>query len=202
MEQQRPIIAAFDFDHTLIDRDSLLPFLIYVKGYLKTFYHLTALSSTLIGFVLNKVTRQEVKEKILIRFFQGWAMPDLQALGNSYAETVLDDFVKPKAIQRLRWHQSQGHRCILVSASPEFYLKPWAARHGFETVLASRLEEEPAGQVTGHLQGLNCWGLEKQHRLVAYLGPKDSYELYAYGDSRGDRELLALADHPFYRCFS
>ena len=128
-------------------------------------------------------------------------MSEVEALGKEYANQQLDRYLRSEALQRLTWHQSQGHRCILVSASLEFYLKPWALRHGFEAVLASQVELSPLGKMTGHLVGLNCWGPEKLRRLLAYLGTKKDYQLYVYGDSRGDRELLAFADYPFYRRF-
>lgn len=196
-------IAVFDFDHTITDRDSLLPFLFYVRGFWKTIYHLFALIPFFILYLLGILSRQRMKEKILTHFIGGLSWSELQVLGQQYADYQLDRYLMPKAIQRLKWHQSQGHRCILASASLDFYLKPWAKRHGFEEVLASRLELNAKGEVTGRLLGLNCWGPEKEKRLLAYLrlDPLQDCQakLYVYGDSRGDREILALADYPFYR---
>ncbi len=194
-------IAAFDFDHTLTDRDSLLPFLFYMQGFGKASYHLTALTPQFIRFLMGNLSRQGIKEKILERFIGDCLWTEIQALGQQYADEQLDQYLKPEALERLAWHQTQGHRCLLVSASLEFYLKPWAKRHGFEETLCSRLEIAPTGYVTGRLNGLNCWGPDKAQRLLAYLGPKVNYQLYAYGDSRGDQEMLALADYPFYRTF-
>lgn len=195
------IVAAFDFDNTLTDRDSLVPFLFYTYGWLKTSYHLALLTPFFIGFLLGQISRQAVKEKILTRFFKGKALNELQVQAQSFADQQLDRYLKPEALQRLAWHQAQGHRCLLVSASIELYLQPWAQRHGFETAIGSRLEVTSKGKITGRLIGLNCWGAEKPRRLFAYLGPKDYDQLYVYGDSRGDQELLALANHPFYRIF-
>lgn len=194
-------VAVFDFDHTLTDRDSLLPFLFFMQGFWKASFHLAALTPAFIRFLIGNLSRQAVKEKIVKRFMGGWSFAEMQVLGQRYAANQLDHYLKPEAIERLAWHQSEGHRCLLVSASLEFYLRPWAMRHGFEEVLASRLELTPTGQVTGRLSGLNCWGPEKAKRLLEYLGPREQYKLYVYGDSRGDCEILALADHPFYRTF-
>ncbi len=51
---------------------------------------------------------------------------------------------------------------------------------------------------TGDLDGPNCRGAEKVHRLHAWLdehhGGRCGVEVVAYGDSPGDRELLADAD--------
>jgi len=198
-------IAVFDFDNTITDRDSLLPLLFYVRGCWRSVGNLLALTPDFVRFLMRNLSRQQIKEKILKHFFGGMSFADLQVLGREYAEKKLDSYLKPEAIKRLKWHQLRGDRCILISASLEFYLKPWAMRHGFEEVLASRLELTPAGIVTGHLVGLNCWGPEKENRLRAYLGKaaeNGELQLYVYGDSRGDREILAMADHPFYRTFT
>lgn len=196
-------IAVFDFDNTITYRDSLVPFLFYVKGFWKTIYSFFMLTPLFIGFVIGIISRQKTKEAILRCFFGGMQWKELQELGEEYAEKKLDRYLKPEAIKKLAWHHSQGHPCLLVSASLEFYLKPWAKRHGFNEVLASRLELNQENRVTGYLKGKNCWGEEKKRRLLEYLNSKSvqDCELYVYGDSRGDREILELAHHPFYRTF-
>ena len=70
---------------------------------------------------------------------------------------------------------------------------------GFDEVIASELEVVE-GVVTGRLKGLNCWGPEKTRRLKESIG-ETTYTLYAYGNSRGDKELLEMADYPFYKTF-
>lgn len=197
-----PIIAAFDFDHTLIDRDSLPHFLFFVNGAFKTSYGLACLGGRFLRFLTGSLSRQEIKEELLSSFFKDWQIDALQRAGKQYADSRLDHYLRPQAFQKLMWHKNQGHRCLLVSASIDLYLRPWAVRHGFEEVLSSTLAVSPTGHVSGKLSGLNCWGNEKKRRLLDYLGPKENYQLYVYGDSRGDLELLDLADHPFYRAFN
>lgn len=196
-----PATAIFDFDNTLTDRDSLLPFLFYIQGFWKAIYSLTLLTPDFMRYLIGNLSRQRMKEKILTRFIGGKPYVEVQALGQQYVDQQLDRYLKPEALKRLAWHQSQGHRCLLVSASLEFYLIPWAMKHGFETVLASRLEITSEGNVTGNLVGLNCWGPEKERRLLAYWNAIKPDHIYAYGDSRGDQEMLKLAHYPFYRIF-
>ncbi|WP_233464857.1 haloacid dehalogenase-like hydrolase [Paraburkholderia madseniana] len=47
----------------------------------------------------------------------------------------------------------------------------------------------------GRLPSPNCWGPEKVRRLQRRFGDSQPRVLYVYGDSRGDREMLALAKH-------
>ncbi len=193
-------IAAFDFDKTLTDRDSFLPFLFFAAGFYNTIFNLFPLTPVFLAFIFGIYSRQEVKEAILTRFFKGIPIDHLEKLGKRYAEEKLDQFLKPEGMKCFKWHKALGHRCILVSAAPDFYLKYWGAKHGFEACLASELAVSPDGIVTGRLNGLNCRGPEKKRRLLEYLGSIE-YELYAYGDSPGDAELLAMANFPFYRTF-
>ena len=53
------------------------------------------------------------------------------------------------------------------------------------------------GRYTHLLKGPNCRAAEKQVRLRALLATHgmDDAEVWAYGDSRGDREMLEGADH-------
>lgn len=195
------VIAAFDFDHTLTTRDSLLPFLFLLGGLGYGTGQISLLGPDYVRYLFSRLSRQEMKEKILTRFIKGKTWEDLRAVGEEFASHRLGRWINPKSLKALAWHQAMGHRCLLISASLELYLHPWARIHGFETVLASRLELTPSGQATGCLMGLNCWGPEKVRRLIEYAGSKEQYQLYAYGDSRGDQELLQLADYPFYRQF-
>lgn len=195
-------IAVFDFDKTLTRRDCFLPFLFYKNGFWKTLILGISLMPDFVKYAFKRLSRQEIKEKILTCFLRGQLLVEIQALGQQFAEEQLDRYLRPQAIKRLAWHQAKGHRCIIASASVGFYLIPWAKKHGFEEALTSCVETTPDGKITGKLVGLNCWGIEKERRLVEYLDqPKENLLLYVYGDSRGDQEILALADYSFFRTF-
>jgi phosphatidylglycerophosphatase C len=86
---------------------------------------------------------------------------------------------------------------VLVSASLDVYLFPLGELLGVHGVLCTRLERDGGGALTGALVGANCRGPEKVARLEAWLLVEglDGATLWAYGDSAGDDELLARADH-------
>lgn len=198
---EKTAVALFDFDHTLTRKDSLLPFLFHLKGFWQTLYFLFLLTPHFLAYTLRRVSRQEIKEKIIAQFMKGVLLSQLEIEAREYAHTKLDLYLKPAAIKRLRWHQSRGHLCLIVSASLDLYLIPWAQRQGFEAVLSSQLEVDLEGRVTGRLKGNNCWGMEKKKRIESYLKSTKPYLLYAYGDSLGDQEMLEMADYAFFRTF-
>lgn len=195
----KPVVAAFDFDGTLTHRDSLLPFLLYSAGLPMFLSSMFASLPMLTGYVLGIIPNDVAKQRLLTRFFAGTPIDHLRAQAEQFAARRLAALMRPEALRRLAWHKRQGHRCIVISASLELYVRPWAIAAGFDEVIASRLEASADGRVSGRLLEGNCFGSEKVRRLEALLGDRSAYTLYAYGDSRGDRELLSSADFAFYR---
>lgn len=195
----RSPIALFDFDGTLTRRDTLLPFLRHCVGTPRFVGILAAQMPSILGLVSGLLPNDLVKQRVLGAFFQGWTMEELQRLGRSFSAQVLPSLLRPSTMEILRWHLAQGHCCFLVSASLDVYLEPWAEREGFAGVLCSRLEVSGSGCVSGRLRGRNVFGPEKVVRLTDALGDELGAIEYAYGDSRGDREMLALARHAWYR---
>ena len=198
----KPVVAAFDFDGTLTRHDTLFPFLLHVAGMVYLFNKIIYLSPILAGYAVGLVRNDIAKVKVLRCFLANMEMTRLRLFALQFAGQKLPGLLRPEAMQRLAWHKQQGHRCVVVSASLELYLRPWAVGAGFDDVLGSRLEEIENGRTSGRLLGENCFGPEKMRRLEALLGPREDYILYAYGDSRGDKELLSAADFAFYKKFA
>lgn len=199
MAANRPVVAAFDFDGTITYRDTLLPFLLQLAGWGGLLRGALLLLPTLLGYALRLLPNSVAKERVLRRFLAGMGEEELRCAGERYAREHLPRMVRPAALARLEWHRRQGHRCVVISASIEHYVAPWAYAAGFDDVIATRLALDGNGLVTGLYAGENCYGAEKERRLRALLGAREDFEIYAYGDSRGDRELLTLADHAWYR---
>jgi phosphatidylglycerophosphatase C len=200
-ENKLPTIAAFDFDGTLSYRDTLIPYLAYCRGWHRLIWAALIHLPALFGYLTGSVSRKEIKEIFLSQLLKGLPIAQLKEYGATFAQTHIHSNLRPKGIERLRWHQSKGHRCILVSANLNVNLESWAKEMGFEQLISSEVASDAAGNATGRLVGENCWGPEKRARLEKLLGPKSGYLLYAYGDSRGDQEMLELADFPFLNKF-
>jgi phosphatidylglycerophosphatase C len=190
----RPVVAAFDVDGTLTTRDCVTPFLRRAAG--------RRLASALLGhpFALLSAAvhrdRDRLKE-LACRALRGSDGSAIDRLGESFAEQVATNWLRTDATARLRRHRELGHTVILASASLDAYLEPLGRLLEVDDVVCTRLERGPDGTLTGRLVGANCRGTEKARRVrdwlaVAGLGHA---ELWAYGDSAGDRPLLETADH-------
>jgi phosphatidylglycerophosphatase C len=190
-----PGVAAFDFDGTLARRDTMVPFLVAAAGWPRL-----TLATAVSCPALLRGGRDQLKLAAVARLFRGWHQDRFDDEGRRYAATLVE-LLRPELVERLRWHQEEGHAVVLVSASLATYLRPLAAELGIDDVLAVDLACGPAGALTGEVVGgVNCRGPHKVTRLRAWLdaryGVDAPVELWAYGDSSGDEELLALADHP------
>ena len=95
--------------------------------------------------------------------------------------------------ERLQWHLRQGHKVYVISASIEEWVKPFFRTLGDVTVLATKARPDLSGFASN-----NCYGQEKVERLLKAEPDRANYYLYAYGDSRGDREMLAFSDSPTF----
>ena len=199
-EEDCPVVAVFDFDGTLTRRDSLLPFLWRVAGPARFVWNALVLLPTLLRYAVGILENGPAKERVLGQFLAGKPTGEIQAVAESFAVERIPSLLDPEAVSRLRWHQKQGHRVILVTASPELYVRPWAEAEGFDEALGTRLETKD-GVFTGQFATPNCYGPEKTRRLEAEGPELRGATTYAYGNSRGDRELLGMADHGFYQSF-
>lgn len=193
-------MAAFDFDGTITTRSTFVPYLIRAFGVFRVGRALVRLTPQGLKVVCGRSDRNKLKDGIIADLFAGEALERLMNVGREYAEEA-KRLLRPAAVRRIDWHRSQGHRLVMVSASLDLYLQPIAAALGFQNLLCTQISA--AGLVCdGLLVGPNCRGPEKIRRLRALLEAVPHYELYAYGDAIGDRELLAAADHSFYRAFA
>jgi phosphatidylglycerophosphatase C len=189
----RPIVAAFDVDGTLTTRDCVVPFLRRSLGTPRVAAALARRPARLVRALVGR-DRDAVKA-LAVAAYAGRSAADVQAEGERFSSHVEANWLRPDATARLAWHRSEGHEVVLVSASLDPYLKPLGSRLGVSGVLCTTLDVGADGRLTGRLVGENCRGPEKVRRLGEWLQGRD-VELWAYGDSAGDRELLARAERP------
>lgn len=188
-------VAAFDVDGTLTVRDCVRPFLVRVGGRVGVARAILRRPIAALTGVARR-DRDRLKELIVGGVLRGRKIAQVEAVGEQFAEQVHDGWLRADIVQRLRWHQRVGHRVVLVSASLGPYLRPLGRRLGVDDVLCA--DAQQVGDEFGDgLAGRNCRAAEKVRRLEAWLRDRrlDDATVWAYGDSAGDRELLARADH-------
>lgn len=192
-------IAAFDFDGTITTKDTLFDFVKFCVGNPRFFIGIIIISPILILFKLKLIKNSLAKQLMFAFYFKSMPIEKFNNFGLAYVKRI-NEIINPEAMDKIKWHQQQGHEVVIVSASIENWITPWANTQGIKTVLSTKIDSTD-GKLSGKFASINCHGQEKVNRLLQYLDNNISMELYAYGDSNGDKELLALANHPFYRKF-
>jgi phosphatidylglycerophosphatase C len=192
------VVAAFDVDGTLTRSDCVRPFLERLVGRRGL---LAIPVRHPVEFAMSVVhrDRDRMKELVVGHAYRGSAVDEVAEVGRRFAAHVADSMLRDDVVARLRWHQSVGHRTVIVSASLRSYLAPLGAALGFDAVLCTDVVSVD-GRYTSELDGGNCRAAEKRTRLRRWLdieGLADS-TLWAYGDSSGDREMLDDAHHPVW----
>lgn len=191
-------LAIFDFDNTLIKRNTLLDFFYCSFPFTKLIFCSLYLSPFVFKYLIHLISNSTLKDKMLTFYLSNMSKNKFECLCLAYKER-LAKIVNAEALKRLSWHKDQGHKIIIISASLENWIKPWAKQYDIE-VLATQLEEKD-GILTGHFVGKNCYGPEKVRRLLEkYPGRKD-YTLYVYGDGSSDKDILEIADYSFIKTF-
>ena len=193
------ILAFFDFDGTITTDDSLIKFIRFVVGDAKTLWGMILLSPMLVVYKLKLIPNYKAKQMMLSYFFKGMDKQQFQKIAEEYSLKHIDTILRPKAMEKITWHKELGHKVIVVSASIECWIRPWCDQNGLD-LIATKIEVKD-GLITGKFLTKNCYGIEKASRVKEAYNLDDYDYIYAYGDSRGDKELLGLSDKSFYKPF-
>ena len=189
-------IYAFDFDGTLTTKDTLLEFIRFAKGTLAFGLGFLRYTHLLVLMKLGVYPNWKAKQKVFAHFFKGMSIDDFDALCQEFADSS-KHLLRPKGIEAINKAQSEGSEVLIVSASIDNWVQPFFAN---VKVLGTQIEVVD-GKLTGRFLTKNCYGQEKVNRILALYPNRQDYHLTAYGDSRGDKDLLAWADESYFKPF-
>lgn len=171
----------YDFDGTIYNGDSTIEFFLYSlkrNPQLLKFFPEQIGSAVLYG--LRKMEKTQFKEKFFCF---------LKVINT---DELVESFWNNNQRKIYSWYLSQRDtEDIVISASPEFLVKPICQRLGIEHVIASKVDSR-----SGKFSGKNCWGKEKVHRLI------EEYQITHinkfYSDSKSDLPLARIADEAYF----
>ncbi len=192
-------IVAFDFDGTLTVRDSFTQFLRWRAGPGGWFLGLTRMAPDLAAYVSDR-DRGRLKAASVREFLKGTPRAQLEADAEAFAGQVWPGFMRYDALACWKDWGAKGAYRVIVTASPETTVAPFARRLGAEALLGTPLVFDADDRVAGAFAGPNCRGEEKVRRLRAAFGENMKLAA-AYGDTSGDTEMLAIADEAGFRRF-
>ena len=194
-------IYAFDFDGTLTTKDTLLEFIRFAKGSGQMFRGFLLFSPLLLLMKLHLYPNWKAKQQLFSYFFKGMNIDDFNALCTRFAEQN-KHLLRPTGIEKVRQAIEEEQATVLViSASIDNWVRPFFDEIDKKIQVLGTQIETKEGHLTGQFTTKNCYGQEKVNRLTALYPHREAYELIAFGDSRGDKELLDFADKGFYKPF-
>ena len=196
-------IYCFDFDGTLTTSDTLLEFIKYAKGRGRFLMVFLMYSPLLVMMKLHLYPNWKAKQQIFAHLFAGMRIEKFDALCRGFAEEN-QHLLRPKGITLMHEALVAGAQVFIVSASIDNWVRPFFDIRNLKgvQVLGTQIEVED-GKLTGRFKSNNCYGKEKVHRIAEALKSfeRSEYEIEAFGDSRGDKEMLAFADKGHFKPF-
>lgn len=194
-------IYAFDFDGTLTTKDTLLEFIRFAKGSGQMFRGFLLFSPLLLLMKLHLYPNWKAKQQFFSYFFKGMNIDDFNALCTRFAEQN-KHLLRPAGIEKVRQAIEEEQATVLIiSASIDNWVRPFFDEIDKKIQVLGTQIETKGGCLTGQFTTKNCYGQEKVNRLTALYPHREAYELIAFGDSKGDKELLDFAEKGFYKPF-
>ena len=189
-------IYAFDFDGTLTTKDTLLEFIRFAKGTLAFGLGFLRYAHLLVLMKLGFYPNWKAKQKVFAHFFKDTTLEDFDTICQAFAASSRH-LLRPKGIEAIEKALNEGSEVLIISASIDNWVQPFFA--GVK-VLGTQIEVVD-GKLTGRFLTKNCYGEEKVNRLKTLYPNRQDYHLTAFGDSRGDKELLTYADESYFKPF-
>ncbi len=196
---EKRAIAFFDFDGTITRKDTLFEFIKFTHGSVGLIAGMLRTLPWLAGLKAGIVSAAIAKEKLLSHFYNGMPLSEFEDACRRFSESKLPGLIRNDAYNEIISHKQKGIPVVVVSASAENWIKYWCEMEGL-LYIGTKLCVD-GNNITGKIEGFNCNGGEKVSRIKAMFDPAQFDIIYAYGDSKGDREMLSMATHPHFRYF-
>lgn len=196
----KPALVAFDFDGTITVRDSFTAFLRWRAGPVRYTLGLARLLPAALRYLFDR-DRGRIKAAAAGEFLGGTPRAELDAQARRFAATHAETLLRPDALAAWRDWRAKAARLVIVTASPTVVVRPFAEALGAVELIGTELAYDDQDRVTGAFLTANCRGREKVARLEARFG-KDLRLAAAYGDTAGDREMLAIAETAGFKVFT
>jgi HAD superfamily hydrolase (TIGR01490 family) len=190
-------LALFDFDGTITFKDSFTPFIFYAVEPRRMAIGKVVLSPMIAAYKLGLVRTSRMRASVVKFGFRGRREADVRGMGLSYAREKVPEIVRPMAWERIRWHKTRGDAVVVVSASLDVYLSEWCKEVGVDSI-CTELEARD-GILTGRYRHGDCTGQEKARRVRERYNVGAYKVVYAYGDTKEDEAMLALAHKRVFR---
>lgn len=171
------IVNLYDFDGTIYDGDSTLDFFFYCLKKKKKIIRYLPIQTFYTFLYFIKIVPKKRWKETFFKFLKDF----------NNIDGVVNDFWQLNFRKIKNWYLEQNHsNDVIISASPEFLLKPIARQLDVLKLIATIVDQN-----TGKFLSENCYGEEKVKRLSDEL-PNITVD-EAYTDTLSDKPMIELA---------
>ncbi|HVN72883.1 MAG TPA: HAD family hydrolase [Desulfomonilia bacterium] len=191
------IAALFDMDHTIIWKNSGLSSVQFARKQGMVPLGFLLLGILKIGLYRLSLLNIEVWYERNMGLLAGLSLSDMDRFSRAWFESMIRKTIYRDSVQLIRYHEAQGHRLVIISNSPPFFVRPLAEALGIEEVITSRVEVKE-GILTGKLIKPLCYGKGKKEYAAQWAREQgiDLSQSYFYTDSFYDIDLLYAVGFP------
>ncbi len=140
--------------------------------------------------IVRLKSNEESKQYIFSHLFKGMDINLFDDICFKYQREI---DANVSHILKLKMKQNQDFQQIIVSASISNWIIPWAKANNIDHVIATEIEVDEYGKITGKFATKNCNKEEKVNRIKRYFENKEVVFVEAYGNSKSDFPMLALS---------
>jgi len=190
-------LALFDFDGTITVDPTYPAFVRFAVRPRRKLFGGFVLTPLILGYRIGLLSDRQIRRAISRVGFWGEDPLRVRTLGADFARNAVPPLLRQEALDRIEWHKQRGDRVVVVSAALDAYIQPWCEAAGVEAV-CTQLEIRN-GRLTGKYLGGDCCGREKAKRVRERYQIGDYSQIYSYGDTDEDREVLDMATRKYFR---
>lgn len=195
-------LALFDLDGTLIAKDSDHAFGEYLvaRGWADA-REFAAANDRFYQQYLAGALDIDAYVDFATRPWRDRPAPDQAEVVQAFMREVMQPELHARALALVQSHLDAGDRVAIVTATNEFITRPIARAFGVETLIATELERDGAGRVTGRIRGVPSFREGKIARVEQWLDTlgtrlADCRASVFYSDSTNDLALLQAVSEP------
>ena len=189
--------AFFDMDHTITWENSGLSSVRFARKHgLVTHRHLMKGIIKIALYRLSLINIESWYEKNM-ESLSGLPLENMQHFSSLWFEAMIRKAIYKEALQHIEDHADKGHRVVIISNAPSFFVHPVADALMVPEVISTRVEVQN-GALTGKLIRPLCYGEGKLHYAQAWaeFNDIDLAGSYFYTDSYFDLPLMKAVGNP------
>ena len=189
-------LIIFDFDGTLIKRDSYLPLVVFLIRKIGHYYLIVLFFLFYLLFKINLLDTFTLKRIFAFVFLKGRQISQIRYLTSCFWKEKFSRLVDPEIMKIFQNSLNEGKRIIIISASFGFVVEEFCKILGVSVEVLATPAITKGDYFTGRI-GEECKGKMKVMKLLELIGNRDNYFIEVFSDNFSDLPLFSIADRSY-----